>query len=229
MKKMVLGTALAACISGSAFAYDGGDFIFRSGAITVSPEVSSSALSLGGATLEGTAAGVDDGTALSLIGTYMLRDHWGVEVIAATPFSHDLKVSGLGETFDLGETRHLPPTVVLQYYPLQASSRVQPYVGLGLNYTVFFEEKVSREANDIFASLGATGDASVTLKNSSGIAAEAGVDVAFGADQRWLLNLSVWWMDIDTEATVDVPGVGTISAAVELDPLVYSAGFGYRF
>lgn len=229
MKKMALGTLLAACISGSAFAYDSGDFIFRSGAITVSPDVSSSALALGNVTLDGTAAGVDDGTALSLIGTYMLRDHWGLEVIAATPFSHDLEVSGLGETFALGETRHLPPTVMLQYYPLEPSSSVQPYIGLGVNYTAFFDEKVSGEANAVFASLGATGDADLTLKNSTGIAAEAGVDVAFGADQRWLLNLAIWWMDIDTTAKVAVPGVGTVTANVELDPLVYSAGFGYRF
>lgn len=229
MKKMALGTVLATLISGSAFAYDSGDFILRSGAITVSPDVSSSALTLGDTALDGTAAGVEDGTALSLIGTYMLRDHWGLEVIAATPFSHDLEVSGLGETFALGETRHLPPTVMLQYYPLESASTVQPYIGLGVNYTVFFDEKVSGEANDIFASLGATGDADLTLKNSTGIAAEAGVDIAFGADQRWLLNLAVWWMDIDTEARVDVPGVGAVAANVELDPLVYSAGFGFRF
>ncbi|WP_295801012.1 OmpW family outer membrane protein [uncultured Microbulbifer sp.] len=229
MKKVALGTVLAALISGPVFAYDTGDFIFRSGAITVSPDVSSSALALGSVALDGTAAEVADGTALSLIGTYMLRDHWGLEVIAATPFSHDLEVSGLGETFDLGETKHLPPTVMLQYYPLQASSSVQPYIGLGLNYTAFFDEEVSGEANAVFATLGASGDADLSLKNSTGMAAEAGVDIAFGADQRWLLNLAVWWMDIDTEARVDVPGVGKVAADVELDPLVYSAGFGYRF
>lgn len=229
MKKTALAIALAAGISGSASAYDSGDFILRSGAITVSPDVSSSALALGDVTLDGTAAGVEDGSALSLIGTYMLREHVGLELIAATPFSHDLEVSGLGDTFALGETRHLPPTLMLQYYPLESASKVQPYVGLGLNYTVFFDEKISGDANDIFASIGATGNADLSLKNSTGVAAEAGVDIAFGADQRWLFNLAVWWMDIDTEAKVDVPGVGTVSADVELDPLVYSAGFGYRF
>ncbi|MFV8781320.1 OmpW/AlkL family protein [Microbulbifer sp. SA54] len=229
MKRMAFGIALATLVSGSAVAYDGGDFILRSGVATVSPDVSSSALALGGTQLDGTAAAVEDGSALSLIGTYMLSDRWGVEVVAATPFSHDLQVSGLGETFDLGETKHLPPTVLLQYYPLAPASAVQPYLGLGLNYTAFFDEKVSGTANDIFATLGATGDAKLSLKNSSGVAAEAGVDVAFGADQRWLFNLAVWWMDIDTRARVDVPGVGKVTANVELDPLVYTAGFGYRF
>lgn len=229
MKKMAFCCALASLVSGSAFAYESGDFILRSGAATVSPDVNSSTLALGDVTLAGTAADVKNGTALSLIGTYMLNNHWGLEVVAATPFSHDLKVSGLGETFDLGETRHLPPTVLLQYYPLAPSSRVQPYVGVGLNYTVFFDEEIAADANDVFAALGATGKAELSLKNSSGVAAEVGADIAFGADDRWLFNVALWWMDIDTKARVKVPGVGVVTADVALDPLVYTAGFGYRF
>ncbi|WP_158681561.1 OmpW/AlkL family protein [Microbulbifer pacificus] len=229
MKKMVLGSLLASLLSAPVLAYESGEFLLRSGAITVSPDVNSSALALGDVTLDGTAADVNNGSAISLIGTYMLNQSWGLEVIAATPFSHDLKVSGLGETFDLGETKHLPPTVMLQYFPFASSSTVQPYVGVGFNYTVFFEEKISGTANDIFADLGATDSADLKLKNSSGIAAEAGVDFSFGADKRWLFNVAVWWMDIDTKATVDIPGVGSVTANVELDPLVYAAGLGYRF
>ncbi|SHF16885.1 outer membrane protein [Microbulbifer donghaiensis] len=221
---------LSAVLSAPLYAYEAGSFIVRGGAATVSPDVSSSALSLSGSELTGTGAAVDDGTALGLTGVYMLRDHWGLELVAASPFSHDIQVEGLGEPLDLGETKHLPPTLLVQWYPLQPNSAVQPYVGLGVNYTAFFDEKVDRNANDFFSSaLGANDSAELSLKNSFGLAAEAGVDFAFGPNQRWLFNASVWWMDIDTEAKVKVPGVGTIMADVELDPLVYMAGLGYRF
>ncbi|MCX2780817.1 OmpW/AlkL family protein [Microbulbifer thermotolerans] len=219
----------AAALSVPAMAYESGTFILRTGIATVSPDVDSDALALSGTELTGTAADVDDASALGLTGVYMLNDHWGVELVAATPFTHDLEVKGLGATFDLGETKHLPPTVLLQWYPMDANSNIQPYVGLGLNYTVFFDEEIDSQANEVFAGLGATGNADLSLDNSFGMAAEAGVDFAFGQDQRWLFNLSVWWMDIDTEAEVKVPGVGTIKADVELDPLVYMAGLGYRF
>ena len=227
---MKLFAALATVLfSVPAMAYESGSFILRSGAATISPDVSSSALSLAGAELPGTGADVEDGSALGLTGTYMLSDSFGIEVVASTPFSHDLKVEGFGDALELGETRHLPPTVLLQWYPLQASSPVQPYLGLGVNYTVFFDEQIDAVANDLFASLGATGAADLSLKNSLGAAAEAGVDFAFGSDQRWLFNLAVWWMDIDTEAKVSVPGVGRVTADVEIDPLVTMAGLGYRF
>lgn len=217
------------CLSAPALAYQPGEVILRTGAATVSPEVSSSPLPLEGTKLAGTAADVKDGSALGLTATWMLSSRWGLELVAASPFSHDLSVTGLGETFPLGEVAHLPPTLLLQYYPELPLGNVRPYVGLGVNYTFFFEEEVSREANDMFAGLGASGNADIALEDSVGLAAEAGVDFAFGTDKRWLLNLSVWWMDIDTEAAVQVPGVGAITAKVELDPLVYMAGLGYRF
>ena len=227
---MKLFAALATVLlSVPAVAYESGSFIFRSGAATVSPDVSSSSLSLAGAALPGTAADVENGSALGLTGTYMLSDSIGVEVLAATPFSHDLSIKGLGESLDLGSTRHLPPTLLLQWYPRQASASIQPYFGLGVNYTVFFDEKIDAAADELFASLGASGGADLSLKSSLGLAAEAGVDVAFGPDQRWLFNLAVWWMDIDTEAKVSVPGVGRIAADVDIDPLVTTAGIGYRF
>lgn len=227
---MKLFAALATVLlSVPAVAYESGSFILRSGAATVSPDVSSSSLSLAGAELAGTAADVENGSALGLTGTYMLSDSFGVEVLAATPFSHDLTVDGLGEPLDLGSTRHLPPTVLLQWYPRPATASVQPYLGLGVNYTVFFDEEIDAAADDVFASLGATAGADLSLKSSVGLAAEAGVDFAFGPDQRWLLNLAVWWLDIDTEAKVSVPGVGRITADVDIDPLVTMAGIGYRF
>lgn len=216
-------------LSAPALAYQPGEVILRTGAATVSPDVSSSALSLGGTELAGTAVEVEDGSALGLTTTLMLTNRWGVELVAASPFSHDLAVSGLGETFDLGEATHLPPTLLVQYYPQLPLADIQPYFGLGVNYTIFFEEEVSSEANNLFATLGASGNADISLEDSVGLAAEAGVDFAFGADKRWLFNLSVWWMDIDTDAEVKVPGVGSITAEVEVDPLVYMAGLGYRF
>ncbi|MBY6213223.1 outer membrane beta-barrel protein [Microbulbifer agarilyticus] len=225
----LIAAAATLLLSAPVFAYESGSVLLRAGAATVSPDVSSSALALSGTALEGTAAGVKDGSALGITATYMWRDHWGIELVAASPFSHDLQVTGLGESFDLGETRHLPPTVLLQYYPLAPSSKVQPYVGAGLNYTVFFEEAISSQADSVFATLGATDGADLSLKNSTGVALEAGVDFTFGADQRWLFNVAVFWMDIDTKATVEVPGVGKITADVELDPLVTMAGLGYRF
>ncbi|BBM01854.1 OmpW family protein [Microbulbifer sp. GL-2] len=221
--------ALTAVLSAPVLAYEEGSFILRGGMATVAPDTSSSALSLGGTKLDGTGVDVDNGSALGLTGVYMFRDHWGIELVAATPFTHEIQAEGLGDTFELGETKHLPPTLLVQWYPMDPRSTIQPYVGLGVNYTAFFDEEISGTADTVFETLGATSDAELSLDNSFGLAAEAGVDFTFGADQRWLFNVAVFWMDIDTDATVKVPGVGNVTAKVDIDPLVYMAGLGYRF
>ncbi|WP_444882803.1 OmpW/AlkL family protein [Microbulbifer sp. PSTR4-B] len=222
--------ALTAVLSAPVLAYEEGSFILRGGMATVAPDTSSSALSANGSKIGNTGVDVDNGSALGLTGVYMFRDHWGVELVAATPFSHDIEVVGEGlGNFDLGETKHLPPTLLVQWYPMDTQSTIQPYVGLGVNYTAFFDEEVSSTGNATLKGIGATGDSKLSLDNSFGLAAEAGIDFAFGADQRWLFNMSVFWMDIDTDATVKVPGVGNVTAKVDIDPLVYMAGLGYRF
>ena len=68
----------------------------------------------------------------------MLTDNWGVELLAATPFSHSVSTAGLGE---VAKVKHLPPTLMAQYYFGDANSKVRPYVGAGINYTTFFDEE----------------------------------------------------------------------------------------
>ncbi|WP_299579834.1 OmpW family outer membrane protein [uncultured Microbulbifer sp.] len=221
--------ALTAVLSAPVLAYEEGSFIVRGGMATVAPDTNSSALSINGDAQNGTGVDVENGSALGLTGVYMFRDHWGVELVAATPFSHEINAEGLGPTFELGETKHLPPTLLLQWYPMEPQSAIQPYVGLGVNYTAFFDEEITSTGNATLKSLGASGDSKLSLDNSFGLAAEAGIDFAFGADQRWLFNMSVFWMDIETDATVKVPGLGKVTANVDIDPLVYMAGLGYRF
>ncbi|MGK3947131.1 OmpW family outer membrane protein, partial [Streptomyces caeruleatus] len=64
-------------------------------------------------------------------------DNFGVELLAATPFSHSVK---MGDT-EVAKVKHLPPTLMAQYYFGDVQSKVRPYVGIGVNYTTFFDEQ----------------------------------------------------------------------------------------
>jgi outer membrane protein len=201
--------------SGAAQAYDSGDLILRAGVASVQPDEDSSALVLNGVALAGTSAGVDNSQQLGLTLTYMLTPKWGVGVLAATPFHHDIRAKGLG--IRAGDARQLPPTVTLQYFPLDASSPLQLYIGAGLNYTVFFSEDVSSQL----------GSGDLNLDDSFGLAGQIGADCAI--NKNWVLNASIWYLDIDTDATFKLDGVGRIKADVNIDPWVYMLGLGYRF
>lgn len=224
INSLVAGSLLAtglACGAGSAMAYEAGDIILRAGVASVQPDEDSSALKLDGVALAGTSAGVDNNEQLGLTGTYMLTSNIGVGLLAATPFEHDIKANGLAGGIDAGSAKHLPPTFTLQYFPMDSASAFQPYVGIGVNYTVFFSEDVD---SDLEAILG-KGD--LEIDDSIGLAAQVGFDYAI--DEHWLLNASVWYIDIDTDAEFKFDSGSRVKADVDIDPWVYMLGVGYKF
>ncbi len=122
MKKTVCGIAvLSALMSANVLAHSEGDFIVRAGAAIVSPNDSSGDV-LGSSALE---FSVDSNTQLGLTLGYMFTDNISFEVLAATPFSHGISVNGVGE---VAETKHLPPTFMVQYYFGDSESDFRPYV-----------------------------------------------------------------------------------------------------
>jgi len=84
----VLAVALAAPF---AQAHQAGDVILRAGAITVDPREETSRILVDRGALAGTNLGgkasLDSDTQLGLNFAYMLTDHFGIELLAATPFS----------------------------------------------------------------------------------------------------------------------------------------------
>ena len=210
--------ALGVVAAGEAGAYQAGDVIVRAGVASVQPNEDSGALKLDGAALPGTEAGVDNNEQLGLTFTYMLTPDWGLGLLAATPFEHDIRAKGVG--VDAGSIKHLPPTLTLQYFPLDGASRWQPYVGIGVNYTLFFDEQVDGELENLF------GPGDLELDNSWGWAGQLGAD--YQLDDHWLVVASVWYLDIDTDATFKF-AANRVTADVDIDPWVYMLGVGYKF
>ncbi len=211
-------------LSCSALAYDAGDWVVRAGITQVSPDESSSVVSLDGdgGTALGTNSGVnvDSNSQLGLNIQYMLTKQWGIELLAATPFKHDIGGTGDLAGVAIGETKHLPPTLSAVYY-FDTNSAVMPYVGLGLNYTLFFEDKPS---DTMKAAFGAT---DLSLDNSLGLAAQAGLD--YQLNDQWLVNASIRWINIETDATIDLESGSQVTTSVDIDPFVYTLSVGYRF
>lgn len=232
MKTSVFGAAVLALALASpmAFAHQAGDFIIRAGAAKVAPNEDSGELKLDGTRVSGTKATLDGDTQLGLALAYMITDHVGIELLAATPFQHRVGVKGIsaatgidGLDGKLGDIRQLPPTLSLQYYPMAPSSRLQPYAGLGVNYTLFYNEDLSSQRK-------AQGFSNFKLQDSIGLAGQLGVD--YMLTDHLMFNAAVWYADINTKASVDGPtalGVGRTKVDVEVDPWVYMVGLGYRF
>jgi len=217
MKNQLIKLTQAAVLGGlsllamPATAYQAGDFIVRAGAAGVLTDSNSDVITpiAAGAQVE-----ADDAWSLGLTATWMATNNIGVGVLAAWPFEHDIEGAGtIANLGTVGETKHLPPTVTAQYH-FNTSSKLHPYVGAGINYTNFFSEKGK----------GALAGSSISLDDSWGLAAEIGLDYEMNND--WLVSGQVWYLDIDTEATIS--GVaGTYD--VQIDPWVVMFSVGKKF
>ena len=153
---------------------------------------------------------VDSGQMLTFNVTYMYAANWGVELLAALPFSHDINLNSNGT--QVGKTKHLPPTLSLQYH-FAPQATIRPYVGVGLNYTLFFEEKTQ----------GALAGTKLELDPSFGLAGQVGVDVAL--NDLWFVNADVRYIDIGSDAKLNGASLDTVN----IDPYVIGVSIGRRF
>ncbi len=223
MKNLALAlTALPFIASASnAVAFEKGDILVRGGFATVAPDESSSNINVGDDL--GFGLTIDNNTQLGLTAAYFITDRVNVEVLAATPFTHDVNFAidnPLGTGNQLGEVTHLPPTVTVNYYFNDPSSVFQSYVGAGLNYTFIYDEQFTGANEE-------AGLSDLSLDNSFGLAAQAGID--YQLSERWFLNAAVRWIDIDTEASFNLGDTRGSVRSIEIDPFVYAISLGYRF
>lgn len=186
-----------------AFAQDAGQWTFSVGAHQVNPKSDNG--SLAGNTLD---VEVGSNVRPTVTAEYFVRDNLGIEVLAALPFQHDIDIKGLGK---VGSTKHLPPVVSLQYH--FGKGNVKPFVGAGINYTYFFSESTS----------GALAGSKLSLDNSWGLAAHAGIDFKVG--DKGAIRVDARWIDIDTDVKLNGAGLGTVN----IDPLVYGAAYVFNF
>lgn len=213
---VLLSICIGLCVTPSVFA-EAGDIIVRAGATWVLPNDDSTQVS----GIPGSQVSVDDDLSLGFTVGYMVSDNIGISLLGSWPFEHDLEGDGsISALNNIGSTKHLPPTLTVQYH-ISPVPRVNAYVGAGFNYTIFFDEDSSRSLD---TALGGSTD--IDLDNSFGLAAEVGVDVTLV--DNWFVNFSAWYIDLDTEATLNTGGVKR-NVDVDIDPWVTMIGVGARF
>lgn len=144
--------------------------------------------------------------------TYYMTDNIAAELILGTTYANIYGEGALAGLGKVGKTWVLPPTLTLQYHFTDFGA-FKPYVGAGVNYTMFYSQK---------------GDAasSLDVKNTFGTALQVGAD--YMINDHWGVNFDVkkLFLKADFDATV---GVSPVSGKAKLDPWLIGAGITYRF
>lgn len=150
--------------------------------------------------------------------THYFTDELAAELILGTSTHSVTDIGTAAGNLDLGEVSLLPPTLTAQYH-VNAFESFKPYLGAGLNYTMFYDEGTG--AQDI---------RSISYDNEFGWALQAGFDQkieAFGDNTS--LNVDVKKLFLETDVSATTNGGATTSGDVELDPWIVGVGISYRY
>lgn len=197
----------------------GPGWMVRLRALAVVPDESIDDITANGAPITG---GVDIDTSVvpELDISYFFTPNWAAELIlAVTP--HDIDGKGLlaGE---IGDVWLLPPTLLLQYH-FNPGGTFKPYLGAGVNYTVFFNDDAS---GALLPNVGLT-VSGLDIDNSFGVALQAGADIHLR--DNLYLNLDVKKLWLETDATISTTAGVTVDADVTIDPWIFGIGLGWKF
>lgn len=190
---LLAGPLLMGAASGAA-ASQPGEFDVAAGALRVAPRVDSPTLPITVST---------ETTAVLNLG-YSITDQVRVATALALP-RHELFLAGASA----GKVSLAPFNLTVQYRFLPGA-RFRPYLGIGGNYTVFFNQGGSLSGFEHF-------------KSKLGGVLQAGFDYELG--KRYFVNVDVKKFYIRTDVT---PKGGATLETLRLDPLVTSASFGVR-
>jgi len=179
MKKSLL-SLLAVALLGGSFAkaqevtdYDKWQIRLRAQGVV--PTESSSVPSLGGT------IAVSSQLFPELDITYFFTKNFAAELSLSTA-KHSMSTENSrtyyseNSKLDLGKVWIAPPTFTLQYHFIP-NSTWKPYVGAGVNYTIFHNKTLGTDVSEI------------KYNNVFGIVAQMGVDV--NVSKKWFLNLDV--------------------------------------
>lgn len=206
LQSLVLAAATALTMT-TAFAVPAGTWSIAAGAHYVDPKSDNGTLD------NGLSVDVDGDIQPTISGEYFIANNVGVELLAALPFHHDFDLNNADGTQVLtGKTQHLPPTLSVQYHfdSDNMPMNIKPFVGVGVNYTTFFKERISTGGD-------------LDLDDSVGVAGHVGLDIPFAPTEAFRIDAR--YMDIKTDATLDGSDIGEI----DISPWVYGVAFVKQF
>ncbi|MEC5210225.1 outer membrane protein [Psychrobacter sp. PL15] len=206
LQSLVLATAAALTMT-TTFAIPAGTWTVAAGAHYVDPKSDNGTLD------NILSVKIDDDIRPTISGEYFIANNVGIELLAAIPFHHDFTLNDAdGNKILTGKTQHLPPTLSVQYHfdGYNMPLNIKPFVGVGVNYTTFFKERISTGGD-------------LDLDDSVGVAGHIGLDIPFAPTEAFRIDAR--YMDIKTDASLDGADIGEI----DISPWVYGVAFVKTF
>jgi len=157
-----------------------------------------------------------------------LSPHFDLEFAAGVPPTTDTIAKGPATVGSvpwngqvIGTVKWFSPTLLLHYKFFDESASLRPYIGLGVNFTHFFDRTINGAGD---AALG--GPTSVELKNSIGPAATIGL--YYHVRDHWSVIASFSASEVGSKLEARTAGL-VRKTSVEFNPhaLVFAVGYSF--
>ena len=144
--------------------------------------------------------------------SYFFTKNIAAELVLTWP--QQVNITAYPSDTNVGKITALPPSLLAQYHFTDLGA-FKPYVGLGINYTIFGNRQN-------FPGLGN----SVTVNQSSvGVVGQIGMDYMF--DKNWGMNVDLKYATMSTD--VKTVAGGTNLGTLTLNPWMPAVGVTYKF
>jgi len=122
---------------------------------------------------------------------------------------------------ELSNARWFAPSALIEYSFFDERCKLRPYIGVGLNYVVFYDRNSTSAGN-----AAAGGPTSISLPNSIGPAVTAGLN--YQISRHWSIMASYSASRVQTQSTAHTGGVDR-NTNVSFGPQTFVAAVGFSF
>lgn len=141
---------------------------------------------------------------------YFINDNLSTELLLAAPINHVVGLDGVNAV----KIKHLPPTLTVKYH-IQNASPITPYIGVGGTAFIAWDEKAH----------GPLDGAKVKVKEEFGVAGQIGFKYTPADAKDWGVFVDVRYAELSPKVTVN----DTTKFNLNIDPVVYTLGYSYKF
>ena len=135
---------------------------------------------------------------------YFFNDNISAELLLATPISHDVAHEGENKI----KIKHLPPTLTAKYH-FKNSTRFTPYIGVGgTAFVAWDEEGLAKDVKEDF-----------------GFAGQIGFNFQPADAKNWGVFFDARYAQLSPEVTL----IDNTKFDLDIDPMVYTIGYSYKF
>lgn len=232
MKKLLLSAAVAAMVLGASGTALAQSTTLKLGFANIEPNSSASAISGPFTPVNALSLEVQSQQTLFFSATREIDAHWEAELALGVPPTHDVAVVVLNPAAVPGsvavlngqigaKVRQVAPTLFANYRFGDSTSQIRPFVGIGVNYTVF-DKAESTAVNDAING----GPTTLKLDDSIGLALQLGVTAKLGGP--WSLTGAWSTAQVKTKLTTNTLGIER-TADITFHPSVFTIAVGYSF